>query len=172
MILRSIDTTLDFDIELAKSNTDENPVFYVQYAHARACSIFRNAVNERVNVETKETQPALFNKDELEKLIMDADLALLWNGADEKACASMKKLILKLEDYKSVILSAAKYRAPYMICKYLQELSGAFHQFYTFTRVITDDRTVTVSRLALVRSVATVIRSALNILAVNAPERM
>ena len=59
-----------------------------------------------------------------------------------------------------------------MICKYLQELSGAFHQFYTFTRVITDDRTVTVSRLALVRSVATVIRSALNILAVNAPERM
>lgn len=172
MILRSIDTTLDFDIELAKSNTDENPVFYVQYAHARACSIFRNAVNERVNVETKETTPALFEKDELEKLIMDADLNLLWDGVDEKSAASIKKLILKLEEYKPVIFSAAKYRAPYMICKYLQELSGAFHQFYTFTRVITDDKNVTVARLALVRSVATVIRSALNILAVKAPERM
>ena len=172
MILRSIDTTLDFDIELAKSNTDENPVFYVQYAHARACSIFRNAVNERVNVETKETKPAMFEKNELEKLIMDADVSLLWNSADEKSAASMKKLILKLEEYKPVILSAAKHRAPYMLCKYLQELSGAFHQFYTFTRVITDDKDVTVARLALVRAVETVIRSALKILAVSAPERM
>lgn len=172
MILRSIDTTLDFDIELAKSKTDENPVFYVQYAHARACSIFRNAVNERVNTETKEVLPALFGKEDLENLIMEADLSKLWNSADEKAVSSLKKLILKLEEYKSVILSAAKYRAPYMICKYLQELSGAFHQFYTFTRVITDEKDVTIARLSLVRSVSEVLRSALNILGVSAPERM
>ena len=172
MILRSIDTTLDFDIELAKSKTDENPVFYVQYAHARACSIFRNAVNERVNTETKEVLPALFEKEELEKLIMEADLSKLWSSADEKAVSSLKKLILKLEEYKSVILSAAKYRAPYMICKYLQELSGSFHQFYTFTRVITDEKDVTIARLSLVRAVSEVLRSALNILGVSAPERM
>ena len=172
MILRSIDTTLDFDIELAKSKTDENPVFYVQYAHARACSIFRNAVNERVNTETKEVLPALFEKEELEKLIMEADLNKLWNGTDEKAVSSLKKLILKLEEYKPVILSAAKYRAPYMICKYLQELSGSFHQFYTFTRVITDEKDVTIARLSLVRAVSEVLRSALNILGVSAPERM
>lgn len=172
MILRSIDTTLDFDIELAQSKTDENPVFYVQYAHARACSIFRNAVSERVNVETKAITPPMFEEQELEKLTMDSDLNLLWKNTAEKSESSMKKLILKLEDFKFVISSAAKNRAPYMICKYLQDLSGAFHQFYTFTRVITDDRDVTVARLALVKSVSIILRSALNILAVSAPERM
>ena len=78
MIIRSIDTTLDFDIELAKSKTDENPVFYVQYAHARACSIFRNAANERINVETKENIAPLFSKEELDEAVMNADLSLLW----------------------------------------------------------------------------------------------
>ena len=62
MIIRDINTTLDFDIELAKSNTDENPVFYVQYAHARACSIFRNATSERIDVETKASKPSLFTE--------------------------------------------------------------------------------------------------------------
>ena len=172
MILRNIDTTLDFDIELAKSNTDENPVFYVQYAHARACSIFRNAVSERVNIDTKEKLPALFNENELNELIMNADLSLLWKTDDIKAISSTRKLILKLEEFKSLILTAVKNRAPYMICKYLQELAGVFHQFYTFTRVINDDRDATVARLALVKSVSTVIKTALDILAVKAPERM
>ena len=133
MIIRSIDTTLDFDIELAKSKTDDNPVFYVQYAHARACSIFRNAKTQRVNVETKETIAPLFEEAELDKAIQEADLNLLWSVEDEKSTASARKLILKLEEFKPLILMAAKNRAPYMICKYLQELSGCFHQFRSKT---------------------------------------
>lgn len=172
MIIRSIDTTLDFDIELAKSKTDDNPVFYVQYAHARACSIFRNAKTERINVETKEKIAPLFEEDELDKAIMDADLDLLWSVDDEKSIASARKLILKLEEFKPLILTAAKNRAPYMICKYLQEISGCFHQFYTFSRVLTEDKKLAAARLALVKSVSTVIKTSLGLLAVEAPERM
>lgn len=172
MIIRSIDTTLDFDIELAKSKTDDNPVFYVQYAHARACSIFRNAKTQRVNVETKETIAPLFEEAELDKAIQEADLNLLWSVEDEKSTASARKLILKLEEFKPLILMAAKNRAPYMICKYLQELSGCFHQFYTFSRVLTDDKKLSAARLALVKSVSTVIKTCLCLLAVDAPERM
>ncbi len=172
MIIRSIDTTLDFDIELAKSKTDENPVFYVQYAHARACSIFRNAKNERVNVETKQKIAPVFTPEELDSAIMNADLNLLWSVDEEKSVTSAKKLILKLEEFKPVILMAARNRAPYLICKYLQELAGCFHQFYTFSRVLTDDKALSAARLALVKSVSTVIKIALDILAVEAPERM
>ena len=172
MIIRSIDTTLDFDIELAKSKTDENPVFYVQYAHARACSIFRNAKNERINVETKQKIAPVFTPEELDSAIMNADLNLLWSVDDEKSVNSAKKLILKLEEFKPVILIAARKRAPYLICKYLQELAGCFHQFYTFSRVLTDDKALSAARLALVKSVSTVIKIALDILAVDAPERM
>ena len=172
MIIRSIDTTLDFDIELAKSKTDDNPVFYVQYAHARACSIFRNATGERVNVETKEKLAPLFGEQELDEAIMNADLNLLWTVDDEKAQTSAKKLILKLEEFKQVIFMGAKNRAPYMICKYLQELAGCFHQFYTFSRVLIDDKKLAAARLALVKSVSTVIKTALDLLAVDAPEKM
>lgn len=172
MIIRSIDTTLDFDIELAKSKTDENPVFYVQYAHARSCSIFRNAKNERLNVETKEKIQPLFTEKELEEAIKNADLDLLWSTEDEKSAASTKKLILKLEEFKPMILMAAKNRAPYLICKYLQELAGCFHQFYTFSRVLSDDKKLSAARLALVKSVTTVIKTSLDLLAVHAPERM
>ena len=69
MSMRNIDTTLDFDIELAKTNTDENPVFYVQYAHARACSIMRNLVSEKLNTETGEKTPAPMTQKELDELI-------------------------------------------------------------------------------------------------------
>ena len=172
MIIRSIDTTLDFDIELAKSKTDDNPVFYVQYAHARACSIFRNAKTERVNVETKEKIAPVFEETELDKAIMNADLNLLWTVDDEKSSASAKKLILKLEEFNFIIYMAARNRAPYLICKYLQELAGCFHQFYTFSRVLTDDKKLTAARLALVKAVSTVIKTSLDLLAVDAPERM
>lgn len=172
MIIRSIDTTLDFDIELAKSKSDDNPVFYVQYAHARACSIFRNAKNERINIETKEKIAPLFTETELQKAISEADFNLLWNVDDEKSITSTRKLILKLEEFKNVILQAAKYRAPYLLCKYLQELSGCFHQFYTFSRVLTEDKNLAAARLALVKSVSIVIKIALDILAVDAPSKM
>src|SRR5574344_3151666 len=100
MSMRSIDTTLDFDIELAKKSTDENPVFYVQYAHARACSILRNAVNDRKDTQTGETIKAPLTQEELDNLINNFDKNLIENDID-----SAKKLILKLEEFKSTIVN-------------------------------------------------------------------
>ena len=167
MCMRDIDNTLDFDIELAKKSTDENPVFYVQYAHARACSILRNAVNDRKDTQTGETIKAPLTKDELDNLINKFDKTLIENDID-----SAKKLILKLEEFKSTIVNSAKNRTVYTICRYVQELASEFHSFYNATRVITDDKQTTLARLSLVCAVKLVLEQGLGILAVSAPEHM
>ncbi len=175
MIMRSIDTTLDFDIELAKSNTDENPVFYVQYAHARACSILRNAVAQRVDTEKNTVLSPMIEQSELIDLIKNiSDDALdnLWCDGDEKSKDATKKLILKIEEFKSIVVSSAQNRTPYLITKYLQELAASFHQFYTFSKVLVEDKALMIARLAIVNSVSIVLKSALNIIAVSAPEKM
>lgn len=167
MSMRNIDTTLDFDIELAKTNSDENPVFYVQYAHARACSILRNAVEEKLNTETGEKAPAPMTKAELDELINNYKAETILPTLD-----TAKKLILKLEEYKSMIKTSAETRQVYTICRYVQELASEFHSFYNSNRVISDDKAMMRARLALVIGVKKVLRNALNILAVNAPEKM
>lgn len=167
MAMRNIDTTLDFDIELAKTNSDENPVFYVQYAHARACSIIRNATNDRVDTESGKTIPAVISKEDLDKLTSNFDKNLMSLTMKEA-----RKLILKLEEFKSLIVSSAQTRQVYTICRYVQELASEFHSFYNSTRVITDDIELTKARLALVWAFKTVLSNALTILAVSAPERM
>ena len=167
MTMRNIDTTLDFDIELAKTNTDENPVFYVQYAHARACSIIRNVINEKLDTETGKTLPAILSQEEYKQLTEQFDKSIL-NGNIQDG----RKLVLKLEEYKSMIENSAKTRQVYTICRYVQELASEFHSFYNSVRVINDDKELTKARLALVYSVKTVLNNALDILAVTAPERM
>lgn len=167
MTMRNIDTTLDFDIELAKKSTDENPVFYVQYAHARACSIIRNAVNDRINPNNGETVKAVISEDEFKKLINSPESKQLLLCVPEA-----KKLILKLEDFKSLIINSAVDRQVYTICRYVQDLASEFHSFYNSTRVITDDINVTKSRLQLVWAFKIVLANALAILGVNAPEKM
>lgn len=167
MAMRNIDTTLDFDIELAKTNSDENPVFYVQYAHARACSIIRNATNDRVDTESGKTIPAVISKEDFDKLTSNFDKNLMSLTMKEA-----RKLILKLEEFKSLIVSSAQTRQVYTICRYVQELASEFHSFYNSTRVITDDIELTKARLALVWVFKTVLSNALTILAVSAPERM
>lgn len=167
MAMRNIDTTLDFDIELAKTNSDENPVFYVQYAHARACSIIRNATNDKVDTETGKTIPAVISESEFEKLVSEFD-----KNIAGLAVKDARKLILKLEEFKPLIVASAQTRQVYTICRYVQELAAEFHSFYNSTRVITDDMATTKSRLALVWTFKTVLSNALAILAVNAPERM
>ena len=167
MSMRNIDTTLDFDIELAKTKSDENPVFYVQYAHARACSIIRNAINEKIDTETGKTVPPVISEKDFESMISNFD--------KNNAALSVKearKLILKLEDFKSLIKNSAESRQVYTICRYVQDLAAEFHSFYNSTRVITDDTEVTKSRLMIVQSFKTVLANALRILAVSAPERM
>lgn len=168
MSMRNIDTTLDFDIELAKTNSDENPVFYVQYAHARACSILRNAVSEKINTENGETTPAPMSEAELKEITNNFSKEMVLPTID-----TAKKLILKLEEYKSVIKNSAEQRQVYTICRYVQELASEFHSFYNANRVISDDKEMMKARIALVYSVKTVLHNALeDILAVSAPERM
>ena len=161
MTMRNIDTTLDFDIELAKKSSDENPVFYVQYAHARACSIIRNATQPKIDTESgEETKPVIsesdfnnlldkFNKDIIKLTLKEA-----------------RKLILKLEEFKYLIVTSARDRQVYTICRYVQDLAGEFHSFYNSTRVITDDIELTKARLSLIYAFKTVIANALNIIAV------
>lgn len=167
MEMRNIDMTLDFDIELAKKSTDENPVFYVQYAYARVCSILRNAVNDRVNPETGESIKAPMTQAELDDLINNFDKNIILKTAD-----SAKALILKLEEFKSVIKLSAENRTVYTICRYVQELAAEFHSFYNSNRVICDDKDLMKSRLALMIAIKTTLKNALDILAVSAPERM
>ena len=167
MAMRNIDMTLDFDIELAKRSTDENPVFYVQYAYARVCSILRNAISEKLNPETGEKSPAPMTQAELDNLINNFDKNIVLKTTD---CA--KSLILKLEEFKSVIALSAQNRTVYTICRYVQELAQEFHSFYNSNRVIGEDKELMNARLALMIAIKITLKNALDILAVSAPERM
>lgn len=173
MIMRSIDTTLDFDVELAKSKTDENPVFYVQYAHARACSILRHAQSEKFDIINKEIkEPSISSFEEKISKMRKNDFDILWTVKDEKSIETTKKLLLKLEEYKTVIAHAAQNRTPYLLTKYLQELAASFHQFYSFSKVLVDDENLMISRLGIVKAVIIILKSGMNLIAVEAPERM
>ena len=168
MSMRNIDTTLDFDIELAKTNTDENPVFYVQYAHARACSILKNVISEKINTQTGEKNSAPMNETELKYFIDN------FKAQDVlPALETARRLILKLEEYKSVIKNSAELRQVYTICRYVQELAGEFHSFYNANRVISEDKALMKARISLVWAVKTVLKNILeNILCISAPESM
>ena len=167
MSMRNIDTTLDFDIELAKKSSDENPVFYVQYAHARACSIIRNAVNDRIDTQSGATIKAVMTENEFNSLLNNFNQDIVKLTLNEA-----RKIILKLEEFKHLIVTSARDRQVYTICRYVQDLAAEFHSFYNSTRVITDDKSLTSARLAIVYAFKTVLANALRILAVSAPERM
>ncbi|MFH0702022.1 MAG: arginine--tRNA ligase [bacterium] len=177
MIMRSIDTTLDFDVELAKSCSDENPVYYVQYAHARASSILRTALAERFDQDKKNILPPLMSRENLDNIINSEkfDIILLdalWHTKDEKELESTRNLAVKLESFKDTVLVALKLRAPNVIARYIQELAGDFHYFYTFSRVLNVEESVMKARLSLVYATKQVLYNALSLLGVSAPESM
>lgn len=171
MLMRSIDTTLDFDVELAKTKSDQNPVFYAQYAHARCSSILRKAVEEKIDIETKEKSPAFMKEEELDELLKTHKILKLYEN-DEKANSATKKLILKLEEFKAAIEAASRLRAPYMICKYIQELAYDLHHFYNFARVLTDDVELSKMRLLIIYAVKVILAQAFNLIRIEAPDRM
>ena len=164
---------IDFDIDLAKSQSDKNPVFYVQYAHARACSILRKAVEKRLDTENKKELEPLFSQDEIDKIDENIDIKGLFDeGKGKESIEATRALILKLEESIAIVEAAARLRAPYLLCKYSQELATAFHHFYNYSRVLTDDKEVSSQRLALTKCFKIILGKILNLLGVSAPEKM
>ena len=147
-LMRRCDSQLVFDIDLAKKKSDENPVFYIQYAHARICSILRNAADQGFSADASA-----------------ADLGILGTGDD-------LDLIKTLAGYPDIVVSAAADLEPHRIAFYLLDLATAFHRFYNRNRVITDNRPLTTARLVLVDAVRQVLKNALALMGIDAPESM
>ncbi|BAU22718.1 arginyl-tRNA synthetase [Caldimicrobium thiodismutans] len=146
---RSQDSPLDFDVELAKKQSQENPVYYVQYAHARICSIKEKAKSEG------------FPLDEL----YEAKLFLL----SEKESLDLMK---KLAEFSDVVEISALQFAPYKIVYYLLELAGLFHEYYNKYRVVGEEKEISLARLALTEGCRIIIQRGLTLLGVNSPEKM
>jgi len=147
-LMRRSDSQLDFDLELAKRQSTDNPVYYVQYAHARIKSIFETA-------RERGFEPAFEN----------VQLDLLQSADD-------MSLVKKLSVYPEILEAAALNFEPHRITYYLQELAGEFHSFYNKSRVITEEPALTQARLFLLHCVAVTIKNALTVLGISAPERM
>jgi arginyl-tRNA synthetase len=151
-LTRRADSHLDFDIEVAKGQSAENPVFYIQYAFARISSMFRQATEKGVNGFE---DPG----------VQEKCLSILTEGEEVS-------IIKKLLHYPMVLEGAAQSCEPHRITYYLQELAGMFHSYYNKHRVISDNETLTAARLSLCRAVQIVLEEGLTILGVHAPERM
>ncbi|MBN2601311.1 MAG: arginine--tRNA ligase [Candidatus Marinimicrobia bacterium] len=146
-IMRGMKSHLNFDLALAKTEGDENPVFYLQYAHARICSILRNAEVKGFKNDSR------------------GDLNLL---REEETLA----LLGILGEFEEICILCGKTMEPQTLTTYLQKLAATFHKFYTVHRVITKDKELSRARLDLVRAVKIVMSNGLSLLGINAPERM
>jgi len=148
-LMRSSDSHLDFDLELAKKETPENPVFYIQYAHARICSIFHTAAEQGLNL----LAPA------------EIDLSLL---KDEEELSIIKKILA----FTEVVEKSAQSLEVHRIAFYLQDLVSSFHGYYSRHRVVSEDYALSSARLFLMDCLRVTISNALSIMGVSAPERM
>ena len=156
MLSRSSDQAVDFDIEVAKKQDASNPVYYVQYAHARICSILRKAAGD-------DSESA----DELAKRIVPADVNLsLLTHESELA------LMRKMDDFGEVVALAARDRAPFRLTHYAQEFASLFHQFYTNCHIIGEEESLKNARLALADATRILLALTLSLLGVSTPERM
>ena len=155
MLSRSSDQPIDFDIEVAKKKDNSNPVYYVQYAHARICSVLRKAAGEGAED---------LSADELAAKVIPADVDL-----SPLTHESEIALMRKMDDFGEL---AARDRAPFRLTHYAQELAGLFHQFYTNCHIIGEEPAVQNARLALADAARTVLALTLSLIGVSAPERM
>ena len=149
-VMRSIDQHLDFDLDLAKARRDENPVFYIQYAHARTCSVMAQLEHHGHHFST------------------DAARTSIELLTDDKEAALLKQLAR----YPEMVGIAARDRAPQTIVHYLRDLTSEYHSFYNACRIMVDDEALRNARAALNQATAQVIRNGLGLLGVSAPERM
>jgi arginyl-tRNA synthetase len=148
-LMRRSDTHLDFDLELAKKQSNENPVYYVQYAHARICSILRNADERGMKIPG-------YDEIDSHRLILPEEI----------------NLIKAITRFPEVVEGAALSLEPHRLTFYLNELAGLFHSYYNKHKVLSDDEGLSRARVFLIQSILTVLRNALTLLGVSAPERM
>ena len=148
-LMRSSDTHLDFDLELAKKESPENPVFYIQYAHARICSIFRTATEQGI------------------KLLDSVDIDLSPLKSKEEFV-----MIKKILAFTEIVEKSAELLEVHRIAFYLQDLVGTFHRYYSRNRIVSEDHALSFARLFLMNCLRVTIRNGLSIMGVSAPERM
>ncbi len=146
-IMRSMDSHLNFDLNLAKTHSDENPVYYLQYAHARIASIIRYAQSEGVDISQKAEFKLLTQPEEI-------------------------NLIRQLEQFPDFVESCAANYDPHRLAEYLHETAGFFHKFYHQHRVVSDDKQMTAARIALCLATKIVLKNGFDILGITAPEKM
>jgi len=151
---RRVESQLEFDLEAAKKQNDENPVFYVQYAHARIAAILRKAADEGIPTSDDDAN----NAEEI-------DVSGLISHEEQR-------LIAHLLAYPDMLKKAATQLEPYRVATFVMRLAADFHSFYHKHKVVTNDAKLTAARIVLIRAVAQVIRNALSMLGVSAPERM
>jgi arginyl-tRNA synthetase len=153
----SVDQQIDLDLDLWSRQTNDNPVFYVQYAHARISSVLRNAADLGVATSLDPPTPG------------DVDVAELTHEREND-------LLRAIGEFPRVLTSAAELRAPHRVARYLEELAGTYHRFYDSCRVLPrgDEQAtpLTTARLWLCAATAVVLRNGLGVLGVSAPERM
>jgi arginyl-tRNA synthetase len=149
-VMRSNDQHLDFDMELAKSRSNENPVYYIQYAHARVCSVFRQLKERGLAHDVAR------------------GLASLGTLAEPQELA----LIRRITAYPELIKLCAAQRAPHTLVHYLRDLANDFHTYYSAHQFIVEDAVSRDARLVLARAAQTVVANGLNLLGVSAPETM
>jgi arginyl-tRNA synthetase len=147
-LMRSTESHLDFDLDLAMQQSNENPVFYVQYAHTRMCGIFRQAAEQGVALDAEH-----------------ADLSLLTHERETD-------LIRHLADFPGEVLAAAEARAPHRLTQFARELARQFTLFYEACKVLGEAPELTQARLALVRAAQIVLANTLRLLGLSAPARM
>ncbi len=146
--LRKPDQHMDFDLDLAKSQSSDNPVYYVQYAHARICSVFRQLADKNIAVDLPKANPELLVE------------------------ARESDLLQKLSIYPEVVESAARNYEPHQVAYYLRELANDFHTYYNAHPFIAAEDDLRLARLSLIDATRIVLANALALLGVSAPERM
>jgi arginyl-tRNA synthetase len=164
LLSRKPDTEYTFDVDLAVTKNNDNPVYYVQYAHARICSVLVNSFGSAKDLaHSMEERSQLLSK-ALEGLV-SADLSALDS-------APAQSLMMLLAKYPDMLSAAAQDFAPHDVTFYLRELAAAYHSYYDAERILVDDPRVKQARLALVAATAQVLHNGLALLGVSAPEAM
>jgi arginyl-tRNA synthetase len=150
LVSRKADSEFTFDLDLARAQTEENPVYYVQYAHARVCSVMKQAgipIDAALDV------------------LCDADVSLLTSPYEDA-------LMRRLADFPEILAAAARDLAPHAVTFYLKDLAAGFHSYYNAERFLIDDAPVRKARLLLAAAAGQVVRNGLAVLGIGAPEQM